>query len=112
MATQLSRLKINIMALFIFGMMLCISPGHAMAGAKVKAEGVLTSREGQADNRSVIINDKGYLVSPSARILDANGRTISLDRLLLPVRVYFHYDYSKTGPVITFMKGYPNVMPQ
>ncbi len=109
---QLSRLKINIMALFICGMTVCILAGNAMAGAKVKAEGVLTSREGKTVNRSVIINDKGYLVSPSARILDANGRTISLDRMPLPARVYFHYEYTKTGPVITFMKGYPKVMPQ
>ena len=112
MGTQLSRLKINIMALFICGMTLCISAGNAMAGAKVKAEGVLTSREGKTENRSVIINDKGYLVSPSAKIVDANGRTISLDRMPLPARVYFHYEYTKTGPVITFMKGYPKVMPQ
>jgi len=83
-----------------------------MAGAKVKAGGVLTSREGNTENRSVIINDKGYFVSPSARIVDANGRTISLDRMPLPVRVYFHYEYTKTGPVITFMKAYPKVMPQ
>jgi hypothetical protein len=113
MGMQLSRLKNTIMALFIiFGMTLSILAGNAMAGAKVKAEGVLTSREGNTVNRSVIINDKGYLVSPSARILDANGRTISLDRIPLPLRVYFHYEYTKTGPVITFMKGYPNVMPQ
>jgi hypothetical protein len=83
-----------------------------MAGAKVKTEGLLTSREGKTNNRSVIINDKGYLVSPSARMVDANGRTISLDRMPLPSRVYFHYEYTKTGPVITFMKGYPKVMPQ
>jgi hypothetical protein len=109
----LSRLKINIMLLFIvFGMTLCISPGDAFAGAKVKAEGVLTSREGKKENRSVIIDDKGYLVSPSAKIADANGKTIPLDRMPLPLRVYFHYEYTKTGPVITFMKGYPKVMPQ
>ena len=112
MATQLCRLIINIMVLFICGMILCISAGNAMAGAKVKAEGVFTSREGKKENRSVIINDKGYLVSPSAKILDANGRTISLDRMPLPARVYFHYEYTKTGPAITFMKGYPKVMPQ
>jgi hypothetical protein len=113
METQLSRLKITIMLLLIIcGMALCISTGNAFAGAKVKAEGVLTSREGEKENRSVIINDKGYLVSPSAKILDANGKTISLDRMPLPLRVYFHYEYAKTGPVITFMKGYPKVMPQ
>jgi len=84
---QLSRMKINsivlfnIMALFICGMILCISSDTAMSGAKVKAEGVLTSREGNTENRSVIINNKGYPVSPSARILDANGRTISLAHL-------------------------------
>jgi hypothetical protein len=110
---QLCRLRITIMALFIiFGMTLFIAPGNALAGAKVKAEGVITSREGKKENRSVIINDKGYLVSRSARIVDANGKTISLDRLPLPLRVYFHYEYTKTGPVITFMKGYPKVMPQ
>jgi hypothetical protein len=109
---QLSRLKINIMVPFICGMILCISAGNAMAGAIVKADGVITSREGEKENRSVIINDKGYLVSPSARILDANGKTILLDRMPLPLRVYFHYEYTKTGPVITFMKTYPKVMPQ
>jgi len=85
---------------------------NAFAGAKVKAEGVLTAKEGKKENRSVIINDKGYLVSPSARIVDANGKAISLDRITLPIRVYFHYEYTKTGPVITFMKGYPKVIPQ
>jgi hypothetical protein len=112
METQLAGLRISIMVLFICGTTLCISAGSAFAGAIVKAEGVLTSREGNTENRSVIINDKGYLVSPSARILDANGKTISLDRMPLPLRVYFHYEYAKTGPVITFMKGYPKVMPQ
>jgi hypothetical protein len=101
------------MTLFIVcGMTFCISHGIATAGAIVKAEGVLTSREGKKENRSVIINGKGYLVSPSARILDANGRTISLERIPLPLRVYFHYAYTKTGPFITFMKGYPKVVPQ
>ena len=113
METQLAGLRISIMLLLIIcGSTLCISAGNALAGAKVKAEGVLTAREGNTENRSVIINDKGYLVSPSARILDANGGTISLDRMSLPVRVYYHYEYTKTGPVITFMKGYPKVMPQ
>jgi hypothetical protein len=113
METQLAGLRISIMLLLIIcGMTLCISAGNAMAGAIVKAEGVITSREGEKENRSIIINDKGYLVSPSARILDANGKTISLDRMPLPLRVYFHYEYAKTGPVITFIKGYPKVMPQ
>jgi hypothetical protein len=112
MGTQVRRLKINIMVLFICGLTVCISAGNAMAGAKVKAEGVLSSREGKKEDRSVLINGKGYWVSPSARILDADGRTISLDRIALPVKVYFHYEYTKTGPVITFMKGYPKVMPQ
>jgi hypothetical protein len=113
MGTQLARLRISIMLLLIIcGISLCISAGNATAGAKVKAEGLLTSREGNTENRSVIINDKGYLVSPSARIADANGRTISLDRMPLPVRVYFHYEYTKTGPAITFMRRYPKVMPQ
>jgi len=83
-----------------------------MAGAIVKADGKLTSIEGKKENRSVIINDKGYMVSPSARIVDANGKPISLERIPLPIRVYFHYEYAKTGPVIKFMKGYPKVMPQ
>ncbi len=113
MRTQLCRLRISIMALFIVcGMTLCIPHDNAFAGAIVKAEGVLTSKEGKKENRSVIINDKGYLVSPSARIVDANGKASSLDRILLPLRVYFHYEYTKTGPVITFMKGYPKVIPQ
>jgi hypothetical protein len=101
------------MLLFIVcGMILCISPDNAMAGAIVKADGKLTSIEGKKENRSVIINDKGYMVSPSARIVDANGKPISLERIPLPIRVYFHYEYAKTGPVIKFMKGYPKVMPQ
>ena len=113
MGTQMRRLRISIMALFIVcGMTLCIPHDNAFAGALVKAEGVLAAKEGKKENRSVIINDKGYLVSPSARIVDANGKAISLDRITLPIRVYFHYEYTKTGPVITFMKGYPKVIPQ
>jgi len=94
------------------GMTLSLSPDDGMAGAIVKADGILTSIEGTKENMSVIIDGKGYVVSPSARIADANGKTIALERIPLPARVYFHYEYTKTGPVIKFMKGYPKVMPQ
>jgi hypothetical protein len=113
MTTQLGKMRRWICLLFVIcGTVFCLSSGNAIAGAVVKAEGMLTSMEGKREQRSVIISDSGYSVSPAARIVDSNGKTASLEGMPLPSRVYFHYEYTKTGPVVTFMKRYPKIMPQ
>ncbi len=66
----------------------------------VKATGTLTSIEGDG---SVIIDEKGYEVDPSATIINRKGKSVSLLSLSLPAKVRFEYVYAKEGFIIMFM---------
>ncbi|MEW6713994.1 MAG: hypothetical protein AB1306_02730 [Nitrospirota bacterium] len=66
----------------------------------VKGEGTLTSIE---DDGSVIIDDKGYGLDPSATIMDRNGKSVSIKKLSLPAKVRFEYRYAKEGFIIVFI---------
>jgi hypothetical protein len=70
----------------------------------VKATGTMTSIE---DDGTVIIDSKGYLVDPSARVLDRKGKSISLSRLTLPAKVRFEYVYDETGFIIVVIQKVP-----
>lgn len=82
---------------------------HVSAGALHKTEGMLTAVE---DDGSVIIDKQGYLTDSMIRVLDSNGKKIFLEKLPLPTKVYFEYDYSSKGPVIKLIKEIPKVRPE
>lgn len=79
------------------------------AAGIVKANGVLTSIE---DDRIVMIDDRGYEISPSAEVIDHEGNRISLRRLVLPAKVDFIYEFTKEGPIIRRLKEIPRVIPK
>lgn len=88
----------------------CLAVGdNVLAAGNISADGILTSVE---DDGTVVIDEKGYEVDLSAQIVDSNGRTVLLDGLLTPVRVYYEYVYTKRGPVIKLIKEYPKVVPK
>lgn len=66
----------------------------------VKATGTLTSIE---DDGSVIIDEKGYEIDPSATIINRKGKSVTLRSLSLPAKVRFEYRYAKTGFIIVFI---------
>ena len=76
----------------------------ASSATRGKAQGVLTSVE---EDRTVVIDKKGYEVDSSARILDSQKRRIDLDELPLPVDVYFEYEFTERGPLIKLMRVTP-----
>ena len=67
----------------------------------VKETGTLTSIE---DDGRVIIDEKGYEVDPSVRVLNRKGKPISLRSLSLPAAVRFEYTQAKTGFVIVVIE--------
>lgn len=91
------------------GFMVCLTSDDVLATGKVRAEGMLTSIEGDG---SVVIDEKGYEVSPTARIIDRKGRRVSLHSLSLPTRVSFEYEYTEKGFVIKLLEEYPEVVPK
>jgi len=74
------------------------------AAGKVQAYGTLTSIE---DDESVIINKKGYLMSPSADVRDCQGGRIALRSLLPSSVVHFEYEQATSGFVILSIKEVP-----
>ena len=93
-------------ALFLAGFIvvaLAIGP-DVLAAGKVKAYGMLTSIE---DDGSVIIDGKGYLMSPSADVLNNRGKHILLSDLLPSSVVHFEYEQTTRGFVILFIKQVP-----
>lgn len=89
--------------------MVYMACGLAIAAGKIRDNGKLSLIE---DDGIVIIDDKGYWIAPSARILDREGKAVTLHSLSLPTRVEFEYEYTKDGPVIRLIVEYPDPIPQ
>lgn len=90
-------------ALFLAGFMvlvLAVSLDVHAAG-KVKTYGMLTSI---VDDRTVIIDGIGYLLSRSLTVEDCDGMPISLRDINLPNHVQFEYEYTAEGFMIIFIK--------
>lgn len=68
----------------------------------VKAGGTLTSVESDG---TVVINGKGYPVSPAARVLNDEGASAFLSDYDLPSRVY--YEYTAQGAEIRMIREIP-----
>ena len=89
------------LAVFIvLALILAASPDVSAAG-KVKAHGKLTSIE---DDGSVIIDGKGYLVSPFVTVQNYRGAIVSLSSFPPSSFVYFEYEYTTRGFVINIIK--------
>jgi hypothetical protein len=71
------------------------------AAGTVKAFGVLTTVE---DDGTVVINEKGYRVSPSADLQDPRGNRILPSELLPSSYVHFEYEQTPRGFVIINIK--------
>jgi hypothetical protein len=90
-------------ALFLAGFMvllLAVSLDVHAAGT-VKADGILTSIERDG---TVIIDNIGYLLSPSVKVHDYEGSRISIHNFKVPLHVHFEYEYTAEGFVIIFIK--------
>lgn len=74
------------------------------AAGKVQASGMLTAVE---EDGTVIIDEKGYLMSPSATVQNYRAEKTSLDSLLPSSVVEFEYQYEPRGFVIYFIKEIP-----
>jgi len=97
--------KRNLIKILSIGCLLVlVAVTTGFAAGKRTGYGTLTALE---DDGSVIIEGKGYLVSPSATVQDSQGKRISLKDLPLESYVYFEYDYTKLGFVITLLKEMP-----
>lgn len=83
-------------------------PGTIHPAGRLVEEGVLSSVE----ERGVIIDGKGYLLSSHVKVLDERGRRISIERLNPPVKVHFEYTYERKGPVIILIRRIPEVLPK
>jgi len=89
------------LAMFIVLALTLAASSDVLAAGKVKAHGTLTSIE---DDGSVIIDGKGYLVSPFVTVQNYRGAIVSLSSFPPSSFVYFEYEYTTRGFVINFIK--------
>lgn len=83
----------------------CFAAGGAAAAEGVKATGTLSEVR---ENGTVVIDDHGYELSPSAVIVDGQGKRVSLDELSLPTVVQYEYKYrADRGPAIRVIREMP-----
>ena len=96
--------KYSIFFLAAFIVFVLATNSIVFAAGKVKAYGMLTSIE---DDGSVIIDEKGYGLSPSATVQNYRGYHILLSDLLPSSYVHFEYEQTSSGFVIVFIKEIP-----
>ena len=85
----------------ILSLVILVASGSLFAAGKTSAHGTLTAVE---EDGTVIIDNRGYLLSPSARIEDSRKERITLRNLPLPSPVYFEYEFTKSGFVIILIR--------
>ena len=97
---------------YIIGLMIIlflINGEVIAAGKSIKDKGTLTSVE---SNGTVIIDEKGYKIDSSARIIDKKGKRVAIHNLSLPANVFFEYEYRKNGFVIKVIEEFPEILPK
>ncbi len=100
--------KLVLICLVVLGIFLI--NGEVIATGKViKDKGTLTSVE---NDGTVIIDEKGYKIDPSATIIDKKRKKTTLNNLSLPTKVYFEYEYRKNGFVIKQIEEFPEILPK
>lgn len=99
--------KRNVLRILATGvLLLLVIPGLLFAAGKAKGHyGTFTAIE---EDGTVVIDEKGYLLSSSATIQDYRGERILLKSLLPSRYVYFEYDYTRNGFMITLIKEKPH----
>jgi len=98
---QKGRFFIWLLALFaVIGLL----TGSALAAGKGSGYGMLSSVE---DDGTIIIDGKGYYLSPAAMIRNSRGERITLRSMALPESVYFEYHIITKGFEITLIKLSP-----
>ncbi|MGB9715456.1 MAG: hypothetical protein ACPL1G_03500 [Thermodesulfovibrionales bacterium] len=103
------NIKMNLLIIVFISLCYFFSCSELFAGGIVKRDGMLTSIE---KDGSLIVDEQGYLVSTSVKVLNYEGKRISLRSIKLPAKIYFHFEYTKKGPVINLIKVYPDVIPK
>jgi len=93
----------------IYGLAYLTVGDVAAADKVIKEKGRLTSVE--ADG-TVIIDEKGYEIDPSAKVIDKRGEKTTIYGLSLPTTVYFEYEYTRKGFVIKLIEEFPDVLPK
>ena len=93
-----------ILFLAVFIVFALVASSDSLAAGKVKAYGILTSIE---DDGTVIIDEKGYLVSSSVTVQDYQGDRIFLKDLLPSRYVHFEFEQTTRGFEILFIKEIP-----
>lgn len=100
--------KLFLICLVLLGIFLI--NGEVIAASQIiKDRGTLTSVEGDG---TVIIDEKGYKIDPSAKIIDKKGKKAAIYNLLPPTKVYFEYEYAKNGFVIKLIEEFPEILPK
>ncbi len=97
--------KVSISLILLIHLVL---PGMAYPAGSVVEEGRLTAIE----DGEFIIDDKGYLLSPEAVVMDEMDRRIPVEELHIPGRVLFEYTYTPRGPMIIRIREVPEVVPE
>lgn len=89
---------------------LFIAVGEVTAESKIiKDKGELTSVE---EDGTVIIDEKGYEIDPSVKVIDKRGKKTTIHGIYPPARVYFEYEYARKGFVIKLIEEFPENLPE
>jgi len=82
-------------------MVVCWSgPAYPAETSRPHLTGKLTAIE----DDTVVIDNGGYLLDRSVRVLDSSGKRSSLDMFTLPAKVYIEYVYTEKGPIIKLIR--------
>jgi hypothetical protein len=102
--------------LLLCGMIALAFVGTAVSAEtlRAKGQGTLTAvRDGMLiiaesgrpkDEGSEASNERGYLISSRAPILDSQGKKTSLDKLVLPTVIAYEYVFTPNGPEIRLIR--------
>ena len=92
----------GLIGFLVVAWMVLASAGIVLSADKtIQAQGKLTSIE---TDGTVIIDDRGYELSQSVRILDFMGGKTTLDTYTMPSRVNFEYENTARGPIIKLIR--------
>lgn len=94
--------NIGLMVFLLMALMILFLADSAISADKtIKTKGTLSAIE---TDGTVVIDDGGYELSPSVRILDSTGAKTKLENYTLPSKVYFEHEYTARGPIIKLIR--------
>jgi hypothetical protein len=102
---NLRKIGMNIVLILAGFLVLALATNSLVhAAGKSKAYGMLTSIK---DNGTVIIDEKGYLISPSVDVRDYRGDRMSLRDIIPSCFIHFEYEQTTRGFEIFFIQEVP-----